>query len=90
MRQRLVVFIFFLHLVVWAPVSSYAQSQFPIKHVGMPFIYNYNEGDYNIGRTVYSILQGNDGIMYFGNDDGVLFYDGHLWRLITLPNNSKV
>ncbi len=56
----------------------------------MPFIYNYNEGDYNIGRTVYSILQGNDGIMYFGNDDGVLFYDGHLWRLITLPNNSKV
>jgi len=28
--------------------------------------------------------------MYFGNDDGVLEYDGVSWRLIPLPNSSAV
>jgi hypothetical protein len=36
------------------------------------------------------MTQDNDGINYFGNNDGVLIFDGERWDKVTLPNNSSV
>jgi class 3 adenylate cyclase len=38
----------------------------------------------------WSIAQDSRGVMYFGNTQGVLEFDGVFWRLIRLPYNSAV
>ena len=30
------------------------------------------------------------GVMYFGNNDGILIYNGSSWNKIKLPNSSSV
>ncbi|WP_168191385.1 MULTISPECIES: helix-turn-helix and ligand-binding sensor domain-containing protein [Antarcticibacterium] len=32
----------------------------------------------------------NEDILYFGNNDGVIVYDGERWQKVVLPNNSSV
>lgn len=61
-----------------------------IKEIGLPFINSYSREDYNAGTQNWSITQDGDGLMYFGNNIGVLQFDGTNWNLFTLPNNSIV
>ncbi|MCU0289807.1 MAG: hypothetical protein MUF15_25865, partial [Acidobacteria bacterium] len=57
---------------------------------GSPFIRNYSPKEYNAHSQNWSVIQDNRGVMYFGNVDGVLEFDGYNWRLIRLPNFSMV
>jgi hypothetical protein len=52
------------------------------KTTGIPFIQNYAPKDYHADSQNWAIVQDRRGIMYFGNSDGVLEYDGVSWRLI--------
>ncbi|MHC1703294.1 MAG: response regulator [Tenuifilaceae bacterium] len=55
---------------------------------GFPLIRNYLPKEYIFSPQVYSALQDNKGIMYFGvTDYGVIEYDGVTWRGI--PNQKK-
>ena len=65
-------------------LSVYSQEK------GLPFIKNYSPQEYQSHRQNWSIVQGKNGIMYFGNGKGVLEFDGVRWRLITLPNRGHV
>lgn len=38
----------------------------------------------------FSVAQDRDGIVYLGNQEGVLEYDGEAWRLLPLPNGEIV
>lgn len=51
---------------------------------------NYTPKDYDADAQNWAILQDRRGIMYFGNSDGVLEYDGVSWRLIETRNKSVV
>ncbi len=59
---------------------------------GTPFIQNYNNKNaYSTAENQHwAVLQDNRGVMYFGNNSGVLEFDGKNWRLIELPNKSVV
>jgi signal transduction histidine kinase/CheY-like chemotaxis protein/ligand-binding sensor domain-containing protein len=58
---------------------------------GNTLIKNFNSNDYLTPENqIWSILQNQDGIMYFGNNNGVLEYDGTYWNLITIPNKSTI
>ncbi len=59
---------------------------------GTPFIQNYNNKNaYNTSENQHwAVLQDDRGVMYFGNNSGVLEFDGKNWRLIELPNKSVV
>lgn len=57
---------------------------------GLPFIQNYSVKDYTGHAQNWSIIQANDGKMYFGNTEGILEFNGKNWRLIKLPNESGV
>ena len=61
-----------------------------IKEIGLPFINNYKRSVYQAGTQNWSIAQDKDGNMYFGNNDGLLIFDGNNWKLHMLPNNSIV
>ncbi|KAB2879973.1 ATP-binding protein [bacterium] len=60
------------------------------KEIGRPFQRNYTTKDYNTGTQNWSIVQDHRGVMYFGNNEGVLEYDGVSWRLIVIPNHTVV
>lgn len=56
----------------------------------IPPVYNYTTDHYNAGNQNWVIAQGSNGVIYFGNDNGMLSYDGVNWELHSLPNNLSV
>jgi len=63
--------------------SSYTIAQ--INSVGTPFIKNYSRSDFQAGLQNWMIDQGQDGRLYFANNDGILGFDGLNWSLYRLP-----
>lgn len=57
---------------------------------GLPFIRNYKKSEYNAATQNWSIVQDKNGILYFGNNDGVLQFDGLNWKTFSVPNSSIV
>lgn len=53
-------------------------------------VINYGYKEYRAHEQNWNVIEGNNGLMYFGNTDGVLEYDGANWRLIQLPNQSNL
>jgi signal transduction histidine kinase/CheY-like chemotaxis protein/ligand-binding sensor domain-containing protein len=60
------------------------------KETGRPFITNYAPKLYDANPQNWCIEQDHRGVMYFGNSDGILEYDGVNWRLIKTPKNNVV
>jgi len=61
-----------------------------IKNIGVPYVQNYSKALYQSGNQNWSITKDEHGIMYFGNADGLLSYDGKYWQLHTMPNDLVV
>ncbi|WP_447640130.1 MULTISPECIES: ligand-binding sensor domain-containing protein [Chitinophagaceae] len=59
-------------------------------NTGIPDIRNYSRSEYKAGSQNWGIAQDNDGVMYFGNNEGLLSYDGNKWRLYSLPLKGNV
>ncbi|OJJ17152.1 hypothetical protein BKI52_31055 [marine bacterium AO1-C] len=57
---------------------------------GLPFLQNYAPRDYQAGYQNYTIAQDKRGVMYFGNEVGVLVFDGVHWQIIHLSNQGQV
>lgn len=56
---------------------TYAQ----FSEIGKPFIENFSPKDYKHENQNFSIAQDTNGVMYYGNLDGVMQYDGQSWRI---------
>src|SRR5690349_17236349 len=61
-----------------------------IKSIGVPYIQNYPKSLYLSGNQNWSIAKGKNGIMYFGNTQGLLTYDGKYWQQYEMPNRQIV
>ncbi|HEX4228598.1 MAG TPA: adenylate/guanylate cyclase domain-containing protein [Bryobacteraceae bacterium] len=48
----------------------------------------YSAKDYSANIQNWSAVQDSAGTLHFGNNDGILSYDGVNWKLIPLPNRS--
>ena len=66
--------LFILHLITG---SLFAQT---------PFIRNFPTEEYRAYSQNWAMVQDQRGIIYFGNQYGVLEYDGITWRTITTPS----
>ena len=55
-----------------------------------PIVRSYSVSDYNAGIQNWSIAQDERGVMYFGNNNGLLEFDGSAWRLYELPTKGIV
>lgn len=72
-------------LLVFSAVVSMSQ---PGHEKGLPFVSNYSAKEYNESPTNWSVIQGNDALMYFGNTNNkgnILQYDGVNWKKIAAP-----
>ncbi len=69
------------------PFLVNAQSFFGSK----PFIQNYNNKDFNtVENQVWSIVEADNGLMFFGHNNGILVFDASEWKTVTVPNKSYV
>src|SRR5437016_6586293 len=57
---------------------------------GLPFLHNYSPKEYGAQAQNWAVLQDRHGVVYVGNNDGVLVYDGVHWQTIRLENRSAV
>lgn len=55
-----------------------------------PIVRSYSVSDYNAGIQNWSIAQDERGIMYIGNNKGLLEFDGSRWELHELPTKNIV
>ncbi|MDR1402288.1 MAG: hypothetical protein LBJ60_01120 [Tannerellaceae bacterium] len=76
---------FFVLISILFPATSNA--------AGIPYtpqVINYSVANYKAGNQNWSVSQSANGRMYFGNNRGLLEYDGVRWKLFILPNNAAV
>jgi len=55
-----------------------------------PISHNYLPQTYNAGSQNWSVTQDKRGVMYFGNNKGLLEFDGSRWRLYPIPSGEVV
>ena len=48
---------------------------------GMPGIHNFSRSEYGGGTQNWALAQAPDGMMYFGNNNGLVEYDGAHWTV---------
>lgn len=56
----------------------------------IPPVYNYTTGNYKAGNQNWSVAQGGNDVIYAGNNNGLLSFEGINWKLHRLPNNLSV
>ena len=88
LKRNYLIVLFFLYLQFTTVFSQSFDNS--VSGIGEPFIQNFSQKDYNSTYQNWCVNRDKRGLMYFGNDHGVLQYDGLNWRLIKTPNNSIV
>jgi ligand-binding sensor domain-containing protein len=68
-------------------VAGYSMAQ---ELLGTPKIVNYTNEVYKGGIQNWDVKQDRGGILYFGNNEGLLTFDGRYWNLHRLPNFTAV
>jgi serine phosphatase RsbU (regulator of sigma subunit) len=69
----------------------FTSSFFAQQHYKFPIV-NYSPKDYGKDRSPqnWSVTQTKEGLIYVGNDNGVMEYDGASWNFIPAVNGKKV
>ena len=70
-------------LIIFSSPVLYGQNQ-----IGTPQIINYSNFSYKAGTQNWDSAQDKYGIMYFGNNEGLLTFNGKFWNLYPLPNKT--
>ena len=85
MRKILLYVLFSLGICM--PGDGYTQE---IKSIGVPYVQNFLKSAYLSGNQNWSVTKDKNGILYFGNAQGLLTYDGKYWQQYTMPNRQIV
>lgn len=62
----------------------------PPSEQGLPWIQNFSPREYRAQPQNWAFIQDRRGVIYAGNNDGVLEFDGVRWRLIPTANRTCV
>lgn len=79
-----------LHIAVIIFMALFTFPAYSNIHKPSPVVTNYNKGDYNAAAQNWSVASDSDGIVYFANNDGLLFYDGLSWKIFTDNRISRI
>src|ERR1700726_4552727 len=60
------------------------------REAGLPYLRDYSPREYRAQSQNWSITQDQGGVVYIGNNDGVLIYDGVRWHTVKVSNASAV
>ena len=74
---------YLLFLLIFNSYFSFGQEFTPI-------VSQFSKKDYNASNQNWAVGQRADGVLYFGNNDGLLEFDGSLWQTYSIPGNKTV
>jgi AraC family chitin signaling transcriptional activator len=57
---------------------------------GIPRVIHYSKKQFEGDPQIWTMCQDKNGVLYFGNNDGALIFDGERWQKLKLPNNSSI
>ena len=77
-----------LTILLWMSLFSILLAQ--DYNLGVPVIQAFPKEVANAGSQNWDMVQDGQGIMYFANNDGMLTFDGTIWRVYPLPNYTIV
>lgn len=55
-----------------------------------PLVTHYSQEDFQADTQFWAMTEDHKGVSYFGNNDGVIIFDGERWQKVSLPNHSSV
>ena len=73
---------------IWLIIAAF--SLLPPAYSNNPHIINIRREDYGASNKNWAIGQDERSVLYFGNDIGLLEFDGIEWHLNELPNKSAI
>lgn len=80
-------------LLLWGTVGLWGQRMGPSSgptETGYPFIRNYTPRAYGAEAQNWAVLQDSRGVVFAGNNRGVLTYDGVRWQLLPTAKRTVV
>jgi len=84
MRKVILIFLAITKLMAITAMAA------DIKSIGVPYVQNYTKAIYQSGNQNWSVTRDEHGIMYFGNSEGMLTFDGKYWQSYPMPNGLIV
>ncbi len=81
--------ILYLCLIFAFFLVKYSKAQ-TINDEGAPYVKNFTIKEYLASAQNWCVVQDKRGIIYVGNTNGMLEYDGKTWKLYQTPNKSIV
>ncbi len=77
-------------IIVCSIIISYTNAYTQSSNIGTPPISNYNKKDYKGNPQNWDIDQGENGLLYFANSEGLLEFDGITWRKYEVGNQTVI
>lgn len=77
---------FFLFFFLLLPFGLPLRSQY----AGKPFIINFTKDVYNGESQNWSVDRTDEGMVYIGNNKGLLAFDGSNWKIFSMPEQMLV
>ena len=87
--MRYLLLVFQILILEVLPFEISAQSM-KFETRGLPPLKLYSPKEYGASRQSWGILQDDRGILFFGNNEGLLTFDGSNWELIPSPNGTVI
>ncbi len=87
MRKERILFLFTVTLLFLGILFTSPQN-LSCQNAGFKHLKNYTPEEYGRMPKNWAVLQDKRGIIYVGNNNGVLEFDGVSWRAIDVPNHS--
>ena len=79
-----------LAFIALLAASSLARAQEPAREAGRPYVESFTSEDYGEITRTSGIAQDRTGVLYAGNQDVVLAFDGQAWRSIRTGTGPNV
>lgn len=84
MRKAILIPVYIILFTVFNAAAA------DIKSIGVPYVQNYTKAIYQSGNQNWAVTRDEHGIMYFGNSEGLLAFDGKYWQSYPMPNGLIV
>ncbi|WP_192349603.1 triple tyrosine motif-containing protein [Algoriphagus sp. Y33] len=77
-------------LLTFILLIFFSRSVYPQAELASPKIKNFTNKTYQAGLQNWGATQDEKGVIYFGNNEGLLTFNGNFWELYQLPNKTII
>ncbi|UII26694.1 hypothetical protein LVD15_25935 [Fulvivirga maritima] len=82
-----IALLFILLVLIFSPTEA---QELASEIAGKPGIVHYTQKEFKADQQFWAVCEDNNGILYFGNNDGAIIFDGETWHKVSIPNNSSI